>query len=387
MSYWQEDALKANLSGHSFNRHTYSFGAWISPELMDTLQPTIGGTGKLWNSAWTDRKTEWSIDFRLRLQVMDDLSITTMNNISSSICADFSMADRDGNRGKTVRAYKPGSTLGGFSKYSINETTLRRGKTTDYNYFAQTAYKFGFSDSLSLDARVAAISNYRFDTNNTDNGYLSWRVVLELEAKGIFAAEALAKGVRQDENNYGFVFGGYAKLLCLPILPQFALGGAVGMYGDKVEEWSTDLRLHFTLGDHIHLTTMNNFTKVLRQSGKRVSKKASTVTGLGGLTKGGVKDTKSSQMLWNIVSLSFKLNDTLTIISTIGQMTDFDSGETKDGTQIFVNSYVQIYAANNASISVSVTSGFDRQSAVTLSVQPPFHLPQPPVLSTLRCNR
>lgn len=193
-------------------------------------------------------------------------------------------------------------------------------------------------------------TNYKFSTNNTDNGYLSWSAVLELEATGIFAAEALAKGVRQDENNYGFVFGGYAKLLCLPILPQSALGGAVGMYGDKTEEWSSDLRLHFTLGDHIHLTTMNNFTKVLRQSGKRVSKKASTVTGLGGLTKGGAKDFKSSQMLWNMVSLSFKLNDTLTIIGTVGQMTDFDSGKTKDGTQIFVNSYVQIYAANNASI-------------------------------------
>ena len=168
-------------------------------------------------------------------------------------------------------------------------------------------------------------NNYKFSTNNTDNGYLSWRVVLELEAKGIFAAEALAKGVRQDENNYG-----YAKQLCLPILLQSALGGAVGMYGDKVEEWSTDLRLHFTLGDHIHLTTMNNFTKVLRQSGKKVS----TVTGLGGLTKGGAKDSKSSQMLWNMVSLSFKLNDTLAIISTVGQMTDFDNGETKDDRRL-----------------------------------------------------
>ena len=47
-------------------------------------------------------------------------------------------------------------------------------------------------------------TNYKFSTNNTDNGYLSWSAVLELEATGIFAAEALAKGVCQDENNYGF---------------------------------------------------------------------------------------------------------------------------------------------------------------------------------------
>ena len=89
VSYWQEGAFRANLAVRSLNKHSYSFGAWISPELADTLQLTVGGTvatGKLWkNNAWTDRKTEWGIDFRLRLQVTDDLSITTMNNISSGI--------------------------------------------------------------------------------------------------------------------------------------------------------------------------------------------------------------------------------------------------------------------------------------------------------------
>lgn len=39
-------------------------------------------------------------------------------------------------------------------------------------------------------------NNYKFSTNNTDNGYLGWSVVLEPEVKDIFAAEALAKGVR-----------------------------------------------------------------------------------------------------------------------------------------------------------------------------------------------
>ena len=35
------------------------------------------------SGSWGDRRTEWAIDFRLRLQVTDDLSLTTMNNISS----------------------------------------------------------------------------------------------------------------------------------------------------------------------------------------------------------------------------------------------------------------------------------------------------------------
>ena len=103
VSYWQEGAFRANLSVRSLNKHSYSFGAWISPELADTLQLTVGGTvatGKLWNfnggSGWSDRRTEWGIDFRLRLQVTDDLSITTMNNISSGICTDGTLTNAEG---------------------------------------------------------------------------------------------------------------------------------------------------------------------------------------------------------------------------------------------------------------------------------------------------
>ena len=103
VSYWQEGALRANLSVRSLNKHSYSFGAWISPELADTLQLTVGGTvatgkdydGNNAGGAWSDRRTEWGIDFRLRLQVTDDLSITTMNNISSGICDD-DLEDRNG---------------------------------------------------------------------------------------------------------------------------------------------------------------------------------------------------------------------------------------------------------------------------------------------------
>ena len=65
VSYWQEGAFRANLSVRSFNRHTYSFGAWISPELTDTLQLPVGGTvatGKLWKfnggDGWSDRQTK-----------------------------------------------------------------------------------------------------------------------------------------------------------------------------------------------------------------------------------------------------------------------------------------------------------------------------------------
>ena len=89
VAYRQEGAFSANLAVRSLNKHSYSFGAWVSPELADTVQMTVGGTFatlKVYDKddrSWTNRKYEYGIDFRLRLQVTDDLSLTTMNNLSS----------------------------------------------------------------------------------------------------------------------------------------------------------------------------------------------------------------------------------------------------------------------------------------------------------------
>ena len=91
-SYRQEGAFGATFSARSFNKNSYSFGAWITPELADTLQMTIGGTvatGKKYNNGWSDRLFEYGIDFRLRLQVTDDLSLTTMNNLSAGYAKNY----------------------------------------------------------------------------------------------------------------------------------------------------------------------------------------------------------------------------------------------------------------------------------------------------------
>ena len=95
VAYRLEDLIAVNLAVRSLNKNSYSFGLWVSPEVMDELQLTVGGTvatGKLWKSnAWTDRKTEWGVDLRARYEVTDDLSLTTMNNFSSG--ADTSTND------------------------------------------------------------------------------------------------------------------------------------------------------------------------------------------------------------------------------------------------------------------------------------------------------
>ncbi|MCH5290074.1 MAG: hypothetical protein J1E32_09195, partial [Treponema sp.] len=271
--------------------------------------------------------------------------------------------------GKVFETYKLGSTLGGLSYCSENQVQIGYYTTkwvaTDNGYYARAGYKFGLGESVSLGVKVAALSNYKWDDSDatTDgSGYLGWSVFLEPEFKGILGAEVFAKGRRQDENNYGFVFGGYAKLLCLPVLNDSALGGAVGLWGGHVNEWSADLRLRFVLSDSISLTTMNNFTMMMRNQGKKVSgdakKDLGTTSGLAGFD-----GFDSSALLWNVLALRFKLNDTLTIIGTVGQQTDFDSGDYKDGTQLFVYPHVQIYAASNASIVAGVVAALNEIGA------------------------
>ena len=277
-------------------------------------------------------------------------------NVDSAYRA-HSIFDRENGEGQVGELYKPGSALGGFSTYAINKTTF---KNTGANYFALAGYKFGFGESLSLNTYVSAISNYGWGTTDLDKAgkYLGWSVFLEPVLKDVFAVEVLAKGQRQDKDNYAFVFGGYARLLSLPLS---SIGGSVELYDGKVDQWNADLRLAFQLGDRVTFTTMNNFTKLLRIKGAKYSK-----TGVK-YSKGNGADTgdmaklgkmSSSQLLWDMVSLRFMLNDTLTIIGTVGQQTDFDSGKKDDGTQLYVYPHVQVFANSNISVVGGVVTAF-----------------------------
>lgn len=272
-------------------------------------------------------------------------------------------ADDGNEEGKVFQTYKPGSTLGGLSVFAINETTFT---STANNYFAQAGYKFGLGDNVNLGIRVAAISDYnwgnaqsqRSSITGDNKNDLGWSVFVQPTFKGILGAEVFAKGQRMDRDNYGFVFGGYVNLLCLPVLTHSGIGGAVGMYGmGRVSDWSGSVNLRFQLGDRMTLTTLNTFTQRLRyDNGVKpkgdFKKDIGTATNLAGLPG----TFQSSAMLWDMLALRFKLNDTLAIIGTVGQQFDFDGGDCADGMQIFVHPHVQIYAASNASITVGAVA-------------------------------
>ena len=135
LNCWQtgSDNVTLSTSGNIFSYKTVLVPTIASDNIAFRTM-TIGA--KLGNFRFT---TNWSND--------------------GTVAAYHVQDDAHETEGKVFEAYKSGSTLKGLSGYSINETTLKRDSTTDYNYFAQAAYKFGVGDSLSLDARGAAISN------------------------------------------------------------------------------------------------------------------------------------------------------------------------------------------------------------------------------------
>ena len=266
--------------------------------------------------------------------------------------------DAENAEGTLFELYKPGSSLGGLTTFAINEVAF---KNTNRNWFAQAGYKIGLGDSASLGINVAALSNFGWNTTTLgdSNRHLGWSVYVKPEFKGILGAEVFAKGMRQDkknEDNYGLVFGGYVKLLCLPIVTHSAIGGAVGLYDGHVEDWSANVNFRFKLGDSISLTTLNNFSMIMRVKGVKPKGDFKKDLGQSG-DLAGLGKISSSAMLWDVISLRFKLSDTLAVIGTVGQQFDFDGGDQADDMELFAYPHVQVFAASNASVTAGVVFG------------------------------
>ena len=174
VAYRQEGAFAANLAVRSLNKHSYSFGAWISPEVGDALQLTVGGTvatGKIYDSAWSDRKWEYGIDLRMRMQVTDDLSLTTMNNLSAGYgnAASFS-AGREGMLWNMLNAtYAFADNLkASFTVQSEADVfcPVANNKDADWNLIVSPSLIIDASERVrvttSARAYIPGIRNYAF---------------------------------------------------------------------------------------------------------------------------------------------------------------------------------------------------------------------------------
>ena len=89
VAYREENLINVNLAVKSHVKNNYSFALFVSPLNLEGIDLTVGGTlgmVKPWNSTakdWGNSGTEWGADLRARYQYSDNLSLTTMHNISS----------------------------------------------------------------------------------------------------------------------------------------------------------------------------------------------------------------------------------------------------------------------------------------------------------------
>lgn len=66
-------------------------------------------------------------------------------------------------------------------------------------------------------------------------------------------------------------------------------------------------------------------------------------------------------MLWDMVSLEYRLNETIALTGTVGQQTIIKAGDSNTkGTQLFVYPHAQIFASSSASITADVVPTIDQ---------------------------
>ena len=279
----------------------------------------------------------------------------------------------------TGEAYKLGSGFGGPLAHSNTQSGF--GKDAD-NYFGHVKYGFGLGDTVKLNLAAAVLSPHGVNnsekvasgnnvkagnvvknggnTGRVDNTQMGWGVNVNPVIGKIVSVDLFAKGYghKQSEDGHNFLLGGYAKLLCVPILTNAIFGGSVWLDGDDnkdtalLQEWNVDLDLAFAIGDRLKLGFNNKFA--FKDGGAQV---AQTVGRNNAVTK-----PAGEFMLWDVLSVQFKLNDTLAIQGSVGQQTAFgdNDGLWKDNTftVVYVNPRVQVFASSAASVSAGAVVTF-----------------------------
>ena len=90
LAYRQDDLINVNLAIKNHVKKNLSIAAFVSPLMIENLQLTVGGTFAVvneWDSTakdWSENKgNEFGIDIRARYKLSEEISITTMHNLSS----------------------------------------------------------------------------------------------------------------------------------------------------------------------------------------------------------------------------------------------------------------------------------------------------------------
>ena len=90
IGYRQDDLINLNFAVKNYERKSFSLGLWASPLMVENLELTVGGAFgiyKPWDTTpkdWNENTgKEWGVDLRARYVLNEEISVTTMHNLSS----------------------------------------------------------------------------------------------------------------------------------------------------------------------------------------------------------------------------------------------------------------------------------------------------------------
>ncbi|MBR1721206.1 MAG: hypothetical protein IJ727_01775 [Treponema sp.] len=341
-----------NLNG--WNAGKDNVGLQLSGDIFtvkSTLQPTVNGNSIIWHIF--DIGAKYS-----RFYANAGWNGDGIMNYRAKKAAD------DGNEeGKVFETYKLGSIFTGSDGLcSTNQISFNTGR----NFYALAGYNLALGDSFSTKIQGAVMIDRTWDTPSTEqnNGNFSWSLFLDPKLLDVFDAELFIKGKRVGEAGSDkvseFVTGAYFKPTFIPLLADSAFGGSAVILDGKLQEWNADWRAFVKLSGDLWITYYGKFAKLVSKDGDTPYEPVdgASVGALAGLTA-----FKSSQALWNMISVRYKINDRFTGILSVGELSDLDDGfhlgrESADGTQVFAHPHVQIYAAKNATVTAGVLAAF-----------------------------
>lgn len=279
-------------------------------------------------------------------------------------------ADDGNEEGKVFETFKLGSAFGGSDGLcSTNQVSFN----TDRNFFALAGYTIPVVDGVTIKTQGAVMFDRNWNSSTsasdeTDNGNFGWSVFIDPKINDVLSAELFIKGKRigkaGSEKYTELVTGAYFAPLGVPLLKDSAVGGSVVIADGDLQEYNFDLRAFVNVSSDLWITYFGKFAKLVVNEGDDLKYTPySEVDGASVGALAGLTSFKSSQVLWNMISVRYKMNDRFTGILSVGELTDLDDGfqagrYTADGTQIFAHPHVQIYASKGATITAGVVAAF-----------------------------
>ncbi len=320
-------------------------------DIKATLQPTIGSNNINWHIFDATAKignftaeAGWNGDGIMGFQVKK-------------------AADDGNEEGKTFGTYKLGSIFTSSDGIAANNKV---SFSTAKNYFALAGYNIPVNSDISVNLQASVMFDRAWDsTQEQNNGNIGWGIFIDPEIFEVVDAELFVKGIRVGKAGSDkvseFVTGAYFRLNFLPaVVSDNTVGGSAVIKDGNLMEYNADWRFYLFPLEKFYVTYYGKFAKLVSNDDTGYAPcDGADVGALAGLSNA----FKSSQALWNMLSVRYKVNSTLTTVFTAGELTDLDTGfnsgrESADGTQVFAYPHVQLYANKSATISAGAVVAF-----------------------------